>query len=155
MWPNRQPHPAQRRSGHASLGRCKQHFIIYFPPQSYRPWRQGRQAHVRPSAASRPCVCVFVWRCVWRWEATTHRGVEGKGALALENPVSCPGNPDGGHVGDQQLSEVCSHLHIPAARSTVVRSHRSGAVRVEDAIFKALRRYIPAASGMSQGKPSK
>lgn len=97
------------------------------------------------------CVCMCVCQCVCvsgREATTTHGGVEGEGALALEHPVSGPGHPDGGHVGDQQLSEVCSHLHIPAARSTVLRSHRSGAVRVHDAIFKALRRYIPAASGM-------
>lgn len=78
----------------------------------------------------------------------TYGGVEGKGALALEDPVSGSGDSDGGHVRDQQLSQVCSHLRIPAARSTVPRSLRSCAVRGEDAIFKALRRYIPRARGM-------
>lgn len=84
---------------------------------------------------------------MWRWEATTYGGVEGKGALALEDPVPGPGNPDGGHVGDQQLSEVRGHLRIPAAGGRVAPSRRSSAVRPDEAIFKALRRYIPAASG--------
>lgn len=78
----------------------------------------------------------------------TYGRVEGEGALALEYPVPRTGHPDGGHVGDQQLSEVCSHLRIPASGTTVLPSHRSKRLSVEkDAIFKALRRYIPAAGG--------
>jgi len=68
----------------------------------------------RSCARARVCA----WVCV-----ATYGGVEGKGALALENPISCPGHPDGGHVRDQQLSEVYSHLRIPASRTTVLRSH--------------------------------
>lgn len=67
----------------------------------------------------------------------TYGGVEGEGALALVDSVSCFGDSDGGHEGDQQLSQVCSHLRIPASPCRVLRSLRSGAVRAEDAIFKA------------------
>lgn len=59
MWPNRQPHPAQRRTVHASLGRCKQHFIIYFPPKSYRAVATGK-ASSRASICSKQTVCVHV-----------------------------------------------------------------------------------------------
>lgn len=96
------------------------------------------------------CVCTCESECVCarrrRCRRDTYGRVEGEGALALENPVSRAGHPDGGHVRDQQLSEVCSHLRIPASGTTVPRSHRSSAVRGEDAIFNTLRRYIPAAS---------
>ncbi|MEQ2301930.1 hypothetical protein AMECASPLE_001190 [Ameca splendens] len=66
----------------------------------------------------------------------TYGRVEGEGALALVDPVSSFGDSDGGHEGDQQLSQVCSHLRIPASPSRVLRSLRSSAVRAEDAIFK-------------------
>lgn len=97
------------------------------------------------------CVCVRVCFRVFGPEEArrdTYGRVEGEGALALEYPVSRTGHPDGGHVGDQQLSEVCSHLRIPASGTTVLPSHRSKRLSVEkDAIFKALRCYIPAAGG--------
>lgn len=97
------------------------------------------------------CVCARVCFRVFGPEEArrdTYGRVEGEGALALEYPVSRAGHPDGGHVGDQQLSEVCSHLRIPASGTTVLPSHRSKRLSVEkDAIFKALRRYIPAAGG--------
>lgn len=100
------------------------------------------RASVCVCACESECVCARRRRC----RRDTYGRVEGEGALALENPVSRAGHPDGGHVRDQQLSEVCSHLRIPASGTTVPRSHRSSAVRGEDAIFKTLRRYIPAAS---------
>lgn len=145
---------------HPSLLTCKQHLIIYFLSSSRgmrprghthtadsRVARSRRTSHpATPPTTTRSCVCV--WGGGGGRHLDTYGRVEGKGALALENPVSCPGHPDGGHVRDQQLSEVCSHLRIPASRTTVPRSHRSSAVRGEDAIFKALRLYIPAASGM-------
>lgn len=81
-------------------------------------------------------------------QTRTYRSVEGKGALALEDSVSGLGHPDGGHVGDQQLSQVCSHLRIPAPGSTVELSPWSSAVTAHDAIFKAPRLYIPPARRM-------
>lgn len=116
--------------------------------------RQSSLTVPRPStnnpARVSGCVSVFVREEVWCGGVTRHTywGVEGEGTLALENPVPRPGNPNGGHIRDQQLSEVCSHLRIPASRTTVLRSHRSSAVRGEDAIFKAARLYIPPARGM-------
>lgn len=79
----------------------------------------------------------------------TYRGVEGEGALALEHPVSGLGHSDGGHVRDQQLAEVCSHVGIPTPRSTVQGSHRSRAPsETRFAIFKvANQHYIPPAIG--------
>lgn len=78
-----------------------------------------------PKQAARvaPSVCV----CEEGGDRHTYGRVERKGALALEHPVSCSGDPDGGHVRDQQLSEVCSHLRIPASRTTVLRSLRGSA----------------------------
>lgn len=101
----------------------------------------------RVSVSARVCVFVSVFGPE-RARRDTYGRVEGEGALALEDPVSRAGHPDGGHIGDQQLSQVCSHLRIPASGTTVLPSQRSRRLSVEkDAIFKALRRYIPAAEG--------
>lgn len=117
------------------------HLPLSLPPPADSPLMSD-WASVCVCACESECVCARRRRC----RRDTYGRVEGEGALALENPVSRAGHPDGGHVRDQQLSEVCSHLRIPASGTTVPRSHRSSAVRGEDAIFKALRRYIPAAS---------
>lgn len=61
----------------------------------------------------------------------TYGRVEGEGALALEHPVARARHPDGGHVGDQQLSQVCSHLRIPASGTAVLPSRRSRRLSVE------------------------
>lgn len=56
MWPNRPPQPAQRRTVHASLGRCKQPFIIYSPPPTHPSYR----AMATGETGSRVCVKVCV-----------------------------------------------------------------------------------------------
>lgn len=73
----------------------------------------------------RMCVCLAPER---QRRNTTYGRVEGEGALALEHPVPRAGHPDGGHVGNQQLSEVCGHLRIPASGTAVLPSHREQAL---------------------------
>lgn len=70
----------------------------------------------------------------------THWRDVGKSTLALVNPVPRPRHPYGGHVGDQQLSQVCSHLCIPAAPQCHGVSVRG---RDEGVIFKSHSGDIP------------
>ena len=83
-------------------------------------------------------------------QTDTYWRIVGKGTFALENPVSCFGDSDGGHERDQQLSEICSHLRIPAPRGTMQRDSPEQGCQSKDAIFKALGVHIPPVAGGCQ-----
>ena len=68
----------------------------------------------------------------WRNDTQdTYRRIVGKGTFTLEHSVSCSWHSDGGHVRDQEFSQICSHLRIPVCRSTVLRELAAQTVSTE------------------------